>query len=142
MRRQHLIWVPVSLLSALILAVAFFGDRYLCVQRQRRESHFIAIHFIAAEALREREPSGPKSLDSLIKPYGGTESGLNGPFPDGLLFSTQATSFVLEEPTARLVSLFHSDRLIATDRQWPHWEASGVYAKKFKNQQVPPVGYE
>ena len=139
MSRRRIIILAIPLFGTLSLAGIFFYNHHLAVERHERESNFIAIHFLATEALIEGDPDGSQSLDDLIRPYGGT---LMRPFPDGLIYHSVKKSFTLEEPKLRRVSLFCSDRLIATDRKWPRWEATGEYAKKIPGHHEPPPGYE
>jgi hypothetical protein len=122
-------------------AAAFVWSQRLASERQERERHFIAIHFLAAEAAME-DGEDPKDFDGLLRSSGGRTSPLARPFPDGLLYRRNGSSFTLEEPEARRVSLLRTDRLLGSDRSWPRWESSGVPAKKFPEQQVPPSGYE
>lgn len=143
MNRRRLTIGAVLLLGVLSASSGVFvWNRHLEIERQARESHFIAVHFLATEAAREVDPGGPKIIDDLIRPYGGLESELLKPFADGLLYHPQGETFTLEEPTSHRVSLFRSDRLISTDRKWPRWESSGEFARKSTKQKVPPLGYE
>jgi hypothetical protein len=117
-------------------------EQRLRADRREREAHFVAIHFLAAEANHESDPDGPRDYASLLAPWGGSDSALGSPFADGLDYRPQNGSFTLEEPKARRISLFRVDRLIASDRRWPRWESSGEYARKFPEQEAPPHGYE
>ena len=142
MQRRRLITGAVLLLGVLTASFgAFVWKRYLEVGRQARESHFVAVYFLAGEASREVDPDGPKNIDDLVRLYGCPESGLLQPFPLGLVYHPQGETFTLEEPTSRRVSIFRSDRLISTDRKWPRWESTGEFARKFSGQEVPPPGY-
>jgi len=122
--------------------VLFVWDRNLAAEMRERESNFIAIHFLASEILREGSSAGPRDFGGLLKLHGGPSSTLAKPFPNGLLYHSDKTSFILEEPEARRVSIFRSDRLVATERKWPLWEVAQRYARKFPEQPVPPEGFE
>lgn len=98
--------------------------------KAERARHFISIYYLAMEASRGADPVGAKNYETLLEPFGGRDSALGKPFSDGLVFRQEGDSFVLEEPKARCVSLFRPDRLVATDRRWPRWEASGEPARK------------
>ena len=113
-------------------------NRHLVAGQQEREGHFIAIHFLAADAAKEEASGEPRDPDDLLKTY----PGLDSAFPEGLLYQAQGVAFTLEESRPRRVSLFRRDRLISTERKWPRWESSGSYARKFPEQKVPPAGYE
>lgn len=52
------------------------------------------------------------------------------PFPLGLDFKWTDRGWTLTEPAPRRVSLFRQDRLVASDKDFPHWEASGERASK------------
>ena len=120
----------------------WFWNHELISERQDRESHFIAVHYLAASAAQENDPHGPTDFDALLAPWGGRGSALGKPFPDGLVYRPRGTSFTLEEPVARLVSLLRKDRLIATERKWPRWESAGDYARKAPGDPVPKQEYE
>ena len=143
MPRRRLITRALLLLGVLsiLLGIAVWS-RYLEIERQARESHFIAAYFLAGEELKEVDQAASKNIDDLIKSYGGSESALLMPFADGLVYNPQGRKFTLEEPTSRRVSLFRSDRLISTDQKWPRWQATGRLARKFPEQEVPPLGYK
>ena len=130
----------LSFAVLLVVMALFVSNRRLAAHRHERESHFVAIHFIAAGAVGEGE--APKDLEGLLKSYGGEKSPLMKPFPGGLVFRSNGDSFTLEEPWARNVTLLEKDRLIGSDRKWPRWESSGEFARKFPEQQVPASGYE
>ena len=132
-----------SLLGGVLLtsAAAFVWSQRLASERQERESHFIAIHFLVAEASME-DSEDPKDFDGLLSSSGGRTSPLARPFPNGLLYKRNGNTFTLEEPEARRVSLLRTDRMVGSDRRWPRWKASRVLAKKFSKQHVPPSGYE
>ena len=86
MQRRRLITGPVLLLGVLTASFgAFVWKRYLEVERQARESRFVAAYFLAEEASREVDPDGPKNIDDLVRLYGCPESGLLQPFPLGLV---------------------------------------------------------
>lgn len=143
MHRRHLITGAVLLLGVLSASIgAFVWRRNLEIGCRERESHFVAAYFLAGEASREVDPDGPKNIDDLMRPYGGSQSGLLKPFVDGLVYHPQGETFTLEEPSSHRVSLFRSDRLISTDRKWPRWESTGEFARKFPEQKAPTTGYE
>lgn len=110
-------------------------------ERDQREQHFVSIYFLAGEAMRE-SPDRPENWEDLIRPLSSTDGGIGKPFVDGLVYRPLEATFTLEEPKAHKISLFRSDRLIATERKWPRWELSGKLARKFSGQEVPPPGYE
>jgi hypothetical protein len=142
MPRHRAILARSLLLGGLLLATSIFiWNRRLGADRQQRESHFIAIHFLAAEATQEGE-DGPKNYEELVSLWSGPNSPLGKPFPDGLVYKPHGSSFTLEEPQARWISLLRKDRLVGSERKWPRWEPSGDYAKKMASSKVPPKGYE
>ena len=128
--------------ALLMVAAGWLWNHELVSQREERESHFIAVHYLAASAAQENDPHGPTDFDALLAPWGGSSSELGKPFPDGLVYLPRGTSFTLEEPATRPVSLLRKDRLIATERKWPRWETSEDYARKAPGDQVPKQGYE
>lgn len=130
------------LLGGLLAGGWVVVDQRFAGQKRARESHFIAIHVLATDALRERDAAGPLDYDGLLEPWGGRQGGLGKPFPDGLVFRIEKGGFLLEEPGRRRISLFQSDRLMATDRKWPRWETSGELARKWSEQAVPSDGFE
>ncbi len=119
----------------------FIWNRRLGADRQERESHFIAIYFLAAEATQEGE-DGPNNDEELVSLWSGPNSPLGKPFPDGLVYRRHGSSFTIEEPEARWISLLRKDRLVGSERKWPRWESSGGYARKMDGSEVPPAGYE
>ena len=143
MHRRRVIIGAVLLLGVLSASFGtFVWNRYLEIGRQARESHFVAVYFLAGEASREKiDPDGPNDIHDLLRPFG-PESGLLSPFADGLVYHPRGETFTLEEPTSHRVSLFRSDRLISTDRKWPRWESTGELARKLPGSKVPPPGYE
>jgi hypothetical protein len=142
MPRNRAILVTSLLLGGLLfLAAAFIWNRRLGADRQQRESHFISIHFLAAEATQEGE-DGPKDYEELVRLWSGPNFPLAEPFPNALIYKPHGSSFTLEEPQARWISLLRRDRLVGTERKWPRWESSGEYAKKMASSKVPPNGYE
>ena len=142
MSRNRAISVTSFLLGGLLLIAAVFSlNRRLEAERQERESHFIAIHFLAAEATQQGD-DGPKDYEELVRLGSGPNSPLAAPFPDGLIYKPHGSSFTLEEPNARWISLLQRDRLVGSERKWPRWESSGEFAKKMASSKVPPKGYE
>ncbi|RYD35738.1 MAG: hypothetical protein EOP85_18780 [Verrucomicrobiaceae bacterium] len=128
--------------SALLFLIAsvILWDRHLSNGREERERHFIAVHTIASEASWDAQDA-PADLAALLDKSAGARS-LMRPFPESLIYRPEGASFTLEEPRARLISWLRRDRLIATDRNWPRWETSGLYARKSSDQEVPPSGFE
>lgn len=143
-RRRTYILAGIALAGAVALITGLTAlSHNLEVQRKERESHFVAIHFLAEEVSQEGNPEGPRDYRRLLEFWGGTAgSSLGDPFVDGLDYRPLGGGFILEEPRRRRVSLLRSDRLIATDRNWPRWESTGEYARKFPGQEVPPPGYK
>jgi hypothetical protein len=138
---KQIIPIAIVLIGALVLLLALW-NQHLISERRQRESHFIAIHFLAGEQEGEYDPAARNDITELLSPYGGLDSWLTKPFPDELVYVPHGASFTLEEPNPRRISLFRSDRLIATDRKWPRWKSSGEYARKFPDQKVPPKGFD
>lgn len=144
LQSRTLLKIGISFVILLLLAGALLSNRNLDSVRREREAYFITIHYLAGSILREKGPSDPKNFDDLIRPYDGMHTNLSELFPEGLVYRREGKSFILEEPYAQRVSLFRSDRLIATDKKWPRWERSGEYANKFPEKgpfELPP-GYE
>jgi hypothetical protein len=142
MSRSRASLIATLVLAALIsVAAVFVVNQRLMADRSNRESSFIAIHFIAADAATE-DGDAPENLESLLKHFGGKESVLLKPFPDGLVYQAGGGSFTLEEPRARRITLLKKDRLTGSDRKWPRWESSREYARKYPQQQVPVSGFE
>ncbi|MBB5353139.1 hypothetical protein HNR46_003392 [Haloferula luteola] len=117
-------------------------QRRLLADRREREAHFVAIHFLAVEARQEADSDGPTDYETLLESWGGPNSELGRPFVEGLDYEPLNGAFSLAEPNPRRVTLLRSDRLIATDQNWPRWEQSGEYARKFPEQDVPPLGFQ
>ncbi|MES2657296.1 MAG: hypothetical protein V4689_01700 [Verrucomicrobiota bacterium] len=146
LKRRNLIWM-VSLSVILLAAVAAIFNQHLSIDTRQRESHFISLHYLAMEASREMEiafeDDPPSTLDELMETYAGVgkNSWLMKPFPDGLIYHVEGYSFTLEEPEARWVSLFRRDRIVGSGSQWPKWEVSGKWVRKFEGQVVPPAGF-
>jgi hypothetical protein len=108
--------------------IGFAGQRHLRSARHQREAHFIAIHFLVMDYMRESYGGFPKTWSEIPA----TEGGLMSPFPDGLSYKSDGTTFSLAEPKPRFVSLFRKDRLVSDDKTAPHWESSGTPASKFR----------
>jgi hypothetical protein len=121
----------IAILAVIAITVNFVGQRYLRSVRQEREAHFISIHFLVMDHYREYYNGFPKTWSESI-PSSATEGGLMSPFPDGLIYKSDGTTFSLEEPKPRFVSFFRKDRLVASDKAAPHWESSGIRASKFR----------
>lgn len=81
--------------------------------------------------MREHYDGFPKTWSEIV-PSSATEGGLMSPFPDGLIYKSDGTTFSLAEPKPRFVSFFRKDRLVADDKTAPHWESSGIRASKFR----------
>ena len=139
-RNRAILVTSLVLGGLLLLAAVFIWNRRLGADRQQRESHFISIHFLAVEATVDGE--APKDFDELLREFGGRNSLLARPFPEGLVYKPHGSSFTLEEPQARWISLLRKDRLVGSERKWPRWVSSGEYAKKMASSKVPPKGYE
>ena len=135
MPRKRAILIATLVLAALLCvgAVSITQQR-LGADRDARERNIIAIHFLAAQANYDGERA--TDIDGLLKHFGGKDSVLMRPFPDGLVYKADSDSFTLEEPRPRRISLFKKDRLIATNHKWPRWESSGEYARKFPEEVV------
>ena len=73
----------------------------------------------------------PKTWAEIF-PSSATEAALMSPFPDGLIYKSDGTTFSLAEPKPRFVSFFRKDRLVADEKTAPHWESSGIRASKFR----------
>lgn len=73
----------------------------------------------------------PNTLSEIF-PSPANEAALMSPFPDGLIYKSDGTTFSLAEPKPRFVSFFRKDRLVADDKTAPHWESSGIRASKFR----------
>jgi hypothetical protein len=121
----------ITILVVIAITVNFTGQRYLRSVRQQREAHFIAIHFLVMDHMREHYDGFPKTWSEII-PSSATEGGLMSPFPNGLIYKSDGTTFSLAEPKPRFVSFFRKDRLVADDKTAPHWESSGIRASKFR----------
>jgi hypothetical protein len=141
-KRRLIIGAFLSIGVLFVCFGSFAWARHLEIERQARESHFIAAYFLVGEALREGDEADPKNINDLIRSYGGSESGLLKPFADGLVYLPQGKTFTLEEPISHSVSFFRRDRLISTEQRWPRWESTGRLAQKFPEQEVPPPGYK
>jgi hypothetical protein len=127
MRKGRRLVTIITILVVMMITVNFMG-RYLRSVRQEREAHFIAIHFLVMDYMRESYGGFPKTWSESPA----TEGGLMSPFPDGLSYTSDGTTFSLAEPKPRFVSLFCKDRLVASDKTAPHWESSGIPASKFR----------
>ena len=93
------------------------------------------------EAVGEPDDGAPKTIEELMKRHGwGPASVLLKPFSHGLIYQAAEGGFELAEPKPEFVSLFRRDRLVGSDSDWPHWEASGRKALKFPGQKIP-AGY-
>lgn len=129
------------LLLLLIFAVGWVFDRRIRADAETRASSFIATHFLAMETLSDSLAESPQDISELSERFGGSmNSVILATFPGGLDFHTHPRGFDLAEPKPRRISLFRSDRLVASDTEWPHWEKSGTKAWKYEGQEIPP-GY-
>ena len=131
--------IGIAICSALILSTWVLHTR-IRFAREDRERHFISIHCVAMEAAMASDDEAPKTIEELMKMYtgGGVDSVLLKPFRNGLTYRRTPGGFEISEPHREFVSLFRRDRLIASDRDWPHWESSGIKVWKFAGQKVPP----
>jgi len=114
---------------AVTAAAGLMWQRHVRNERQQRESHFISIHFLVTDPTRDSRDF-PKTLPEVFL-SSSDETGLMSPFPDGLIYKPDGTTFLLAEPKPRFVSLFRKDSLVADDKNAPHWESSGKPANKF-----------
>lgn len=147
-RKRSILLSCFCLVLVGLLAAAFLWSRFVRMERGAREGHFITIHFLAHEASLEAswgdladDPKPPEDIDGLLLASGG-QAGRLQHFPYGIVYRPQGSSFTLEERRPAWVSLWGKDRLVATERKWPRWEATGEYARKFPDQAVPPSGFE
>jgi|GEM_PF-7030409 len=102
------------------------------MEKALREATFISIFYFAQVGFDQGNPP-PSDLPAVFRLSGldgGIEAEMMKHFPDGLVYRPTPTSFTLEEPNQRFVSLFYRDRLISTDQNWPSWEKSGEKASK------------
>ena len=123
----------------LILGTWTLNNR-IRIDREERESYFVAVHCVAMESVRAPDDEAPRTIEELMEMYagGGSHSTLLKPFRNGLSYRRTDGGFEIAEPRQEFVSLFRRDRLIASDRDWPHWESSGMKVWKFPGQTIPP----
>jgi hypothetical protein len=114
------------------LITSFVLHRILNADKLARESYFVSIHMAMLQAQSDGDI---RPLNAILEDYG---PGLLEPFPDGLLYHSDGSSFTLAEPAPCRISLFRKDRLIATDREFPRWEVSHEYATKYGQKLFPP----
>ena len=138
LRHKAIVLVLLACLSAVLLA-AFLWSRGLNNQKLERESYFISIHYAIASALLENDD---RPLESILRDYCGDTSRILRPFPKGLSYHSDGSTFTLAEPTPRPISLFRKDRLVASDRDRPRWEFSREYATKYGQKLFPPVDHQ
>jgi hypothetical protein len=131
--------IGISISCGLILGIWILNNR-IRIDREDRERHFVAVHFVAMESVMASEDEAPKTIKELMEVYagGGVDSALLKPFRNGLTYRRTPQGFEIAEPQQVFVSLFRRDRLVASDRDWPHWESSGIKVWKSPGQQVPP----
>jgi hypothetical protein len=141
MRRKAIKRAIIGLAACcgLILGTWILNNRIRIV-REERERYFIAVHFVAMESVGAPDDKAPKTIEELMEMYagGGAESSLLKPFRNGLSYRRTHGGFEIAEPRQEFVSLFRRDRLIASDREWSHWESSGMQVWKFPGQTIPP----
>ncbi len=130
--------VGIAVCCGLILGTWILSNR-IRIDREERERHFVTVHFIAMESVGAPDDEAPKTIEELMEMYaGGSHSALLKPFSNGLEYRRTDGGFEIAEPRQDTVSLLRRDRLIASDRDWPHWESSGAKVWKFPGQAIPP----
>jgi hypothetical protein len=129
--------IGIAVCCGLILGTWILSNR-IRYDREKRERYFVTIHFIAMESVGAPDDEAPKTIDELMEMYSGGESTLLKPFRNGLEYRRTVGGFEIAEPRQQAVSLLRRDRLIASDRDWPHWESSGAKVWKFRGQTIPP----
>ena len=130
--------IGIAVCCGLILCTWILNNR-IRIDREERERHFVTVHFIAMEAVGASDDEGPRTIEELMEMYagGGSHSALLKPFSNGLEYRRTDGGFEVVEPRQVAVSLLRRDRLIASDRDWPHWESSGAKVWKFPGQTIP-----
>lgn len=131
--------VALAACCGLVLGAWILSNR-IRIDREERERHFVTVHFIAMESIGASDDEAPKTIEELMKIYAGNEShsALLKPFSNGLEYRRTDGGFEIAEPRQKAVSLLRRDRLIASDRDWPHWESTGMKVWKFPGQTIPP----
>ena len=105
---------------------------------ENRASRFITLQYIVMRESNDTLDPPPNDIRKLLELSGhGKNHPLLKPFPEGLILEFTENGFRLEEPAPRFVSLFRSDRLMATESLWPHWERSGESVFKYNGQEIP-----
>ena len=135
--RKVIIWIALP--CGLILGTWILNNQ-IRIDREDRERHFVAVHFVAMESVIASDHEAPKTIREMMEVYSGegVDSALLKPFRHGLIYKRKPRGFEIFEPQQEFVSLFRRDRLVASDCDWPHWESSGIKVWKFPGQQVPP----
>ena len=112
---RHKTIVAVLLLSCLLICTLteLVWNHKSSHQRLDRESYSVSIHMAMLTALSDNDA---RPLNAILKDYG---PGLLKPFPDGLLYHSDGSSFTLAEPSSRPISFFRKDRLVVTDQESP-----------------------
>jgi hypothetical protein len=131
--------IGIAVCCGSILGTWILNNR-IRIDREERERHFVTVHFIAMESVGAPDDEVPKTIEELMEMYagGGSHSSLLKPFTHGLEYRRTGGGFEIAEPRRETVSLLRRDRLIASDRDWPHWESSGAKVWKFPGQTIPP----
>lgn len=123
----------IALIAALVvLAIGFWcrhRDQQLHIEAEEREAYFISAYSITIEAMTE-EPAENFAELATRPGFSAFMPSLMRPFPQGLELKTTGGVWTLAEPAPRKVSLFREDRLVASETDFPHWEASGIRATK------------
>ncbi|NWK57636.1 hypothetical protein HW115_18610 [Verrucomicrobiaceae bacterium N1E253] len=121
--------IVIGVLLFVVLGITIYNQN-LKAKATDREATIVSIYYLAICSLDEDSASRPQNIEELLVHYGGSDSVLLEPFEDGLSFELTETGFILAEPKAQRISLFKRDRIVADERKWPHWKASGEYARK------------
>jgi len=123
---------------SLVAAGAWVIDRRIRTDAEIRAANFITAHYLVRRAAIDTLDPPPNDIRKVLnRSWGGNDHPLLKYFPDGLIFKVTPPGFRLEEPEARRISLFHSDRLVASDTEGPQWEKSGTKVWKFEGQEIP-----
>lgn len=137
MPRKSKLILAISILLLVGVAAGWMENKRLIAQKQQRERHMVVVYYLALMSDSKHPRTYATNLDGTVQEFGAAVSALLKPFPDSPVYHGSGKTFTLEEPRPRRVSLFHSDRLIATESKWPRWEYSGEYARKFPEQEIP-----
>lgn len=130
--------IVISLCCGMILGTWILNTQ-IRINREKRERYFVDIHCIAMQSVVDPVAEPPNTIHEMMEIYAGEGVGsvMLKPFRNGLTYQRTPRGFMISEPQREFVSLFRRDRLVATDRDWPHWESSGIKVWKFPGQQVP-----